>query len=249
MSALSSATVYALARQAGFSAATAPMMVAIAMAESGLDPAAVGDVGLEDATWGPSVGLWQIRSLKAESGRGTPRDATQLGDPAANARAAYSIAGGGRNLRPWSTYTNGTAQRQLSTVAAGLRGASASGAPGTFEATGWRDLLKVPGGIIRGQLGDPLGGAGDVVGGLAGGLGGALDTVTGIPSAITGGVNAVVGGAGRIAVTTLFLGAAAALVVLGLYRGVQPAVSKVRAQVDDTAGKAAGAAATAAVVA
>lgn len=78
--------------------------IAIAMAESGGDPGAVGDVGLQNATWGPSLGLWQVRSLKAETGKGTVRDANRLTDPAFNARAMYSISKGGKDWGPWSTW-------------------------------------------------------------------------------------------------------------------------------------------------
>ena len=79
--------------------------VAIAMAESrGGDPDAVGDVNLQDGMWGPSIGLWQIRSLKAESGKGTTRDATRLKDPAFNAKSMYAISSGGKSWNDWTVY-------------------------------------------------------------------------------------------------------------------------------------------------
>lgn len=78
--------------------------VAIALAESAGDPNAVGDVALQNATWGPSLGLWQIRSLKAETGKGTTRDANKLKDPKFNAKAMYEISGGGKNWGPWTTW-------------------------------------------------------------------------------------------------------------------------------------------------
>ena len=81
--------------------------VAIALAESEGRVNAEGDGALQDATWGPSIGLWQIRSLKAESGKGTPRDATKLKDPLFNARSMVAISGGGKNWKPWSVYTTG----------------------------------------------------------------------------------------------------------------------------------------------
>lgn len=113
MANLTMSQVYALALGAGFNTASATVATAIAQAESGLDPAAVGDVNLEDRTWGPSVGLWQIRSLKAASGTGTPRDATRLKDPAFNAAAAYAVSGGGKDFRPWSTYSRGQYKNYL----------------------------------------------------------------------------------------------------------------------------------------
>lgn len=81
--------------------------VAIAGGESGWRPSAMGDTTITDATWGPSVGLWQIRSLKAQSGTGAARDATKLTDPLFNARSMIEVSGGGQNWRPWSVYTSG----------------------------------------------------------------------------------------------------------------------------------------------
>src|SRR5205085_11165321 len=98
---------------AGFSAANAAVATAIALAESGGRTEAQGDLGLQNGTWGPSVGLWQIRSLKAETGKGTPRDASKLTDPQFNAQAAYVISNGGANFKPWTTYTNGAYKKKL----------------------------------------------------------------------------------------------------------------------------------------
>lgn len=75
---------------------------AIATAESGRDPGKVGDLSLQTAKWGPSIGLWQIRSLKAEQGKGTTRDADRLKDPMANARAMVEISKSGADWGPWS---------------------------------------------------------------------------------------------------------------------------------------------------
>lgn len=107
MSALAAESVAELALAAGFASGPAVVAVAIARAESGWRPDAVGDVALEDARWGPSVGLWQVRTLKAETGRGTVRDVEWLlADPAHQAAAALAISGGGRNFAPWSTFTS-----------------------------------------------------------------------------------------------------------------------------------------------
>lgn len=95
-----------LALEAGFSSGAAVVAVAIARAESGWRPDAVGDVQLETATWGPSVGLWQVRTLKAETGRGSVRDVDWLVEPAHQAAAAFAISDGGRNFAPWSTFTS-----------------------------------------------------------------------------------------------------------------------------------------------
>ena len=109
MSTLSPSQIYTLLLQGGFSPEHARTMTAIAQAESARNPAAVGDVSLENAKWGPSVGLFQIRTLKAETGTGSDRDIEHLmGNPAAQVKAALHISAGGRDFQPWSTYTHGT---------------------------------------------------------------------------------------------------------------------------------------------
>lgn len=101
--------VYALCRQAGFSPQAAVIMTAIAGAESGYDDANIGDVSLQNATWGPSVGLFQIRTQKNQSGTGGYRDASWLAQSDLNqAKAAYSISGGGANFSPWTVYNTGS---------------------------------------------------------------------------------------------------------------------------------------------
>lgn len=56
---------------------------------------AIGDLALMTAVWGPSVGCWQIRTLVAETGKGTVRDKLALlSSYAQQARGAYSISGG-----------------------------------------------------------------------------------------------------------------------------------------------------------
>jgi hypothetical protein len=84
-------------------------MTAIAMAESGGDPSAIGDVNLQDGTWGPSVGLWQIRSLNSEKGKGTTRDQIANMDPQVNANHARTIFLE-QGYGAWSTF-NGTRYR------------------------------------------------------------------------------------------------------------------------------------------
>jgi hypothetical protein len=99
------AQIGAYAYQAGVTSQSGlQAAIAIALAESSGNPNATGDVALQNATWGPSLGLWQIRSVKAETGKGTVRDANQLKNPAFNAKSMYSISGGGKNWSPWSTW-------------------------------------------------------------------------------------------------------------------------------------------------
>jgi len=110
MSAVDVAKVYA---QAGFTGDALVNMVAISRGESGWDPGANGDTSLTDGTWGPSVGLSQIRSLNDQSGTGGWRDGTRLADPLFNARAAYAISNGGTNFTPWTVWNEGIYQQYV----------------------------------------------------------------------------------------------------------------------------------------
>jgi hypothetical protein len=114
--------VYAVLIQAGFSPAAATTMTAIAGPESGYNDQDVGDVSLENSTWGPSYGLFQIRTQKAATGTGGVRDQTWLAASDLNqAKAAYSISSGGTNFSPWSTYNDGKYQSFLSGAAAAAK--------------------------------------------------------------------------------------------------------------------------------
>jgi hypothetical protein len=99
------AQIAGYAHSAGWTGSDLVVAVAVALAESSGNPSALGDVGAENAEWGPSVGLWQIRSLNAEKGKGTLRDEIANRDPQTNANHAYSIwktQGWG----PWSAHNN-----------------------------------------------------------------------------------------------------------------------------------------------
>jgi hypothetical protein len=133
------AQAYTLARNAGFDPAAAVVMAAIDMAESGLNPNATGDVALQTGTWGPSVGLAQIRSLKSQTGTGGTRDVTTLRDPAANMAAAYQISNKGKDFSAWTTYTSGKYRQFLTQANAGAAGGGAV-AP-TVKAVGLGDAL------------------------------------------------------------------------------------------------------------
>lgn len=72
--------------------------------ESNRWPTAVGDVHLADKKWGPSIGVWQVRTLHAQRGTGGPRDEAALrGDVDAQARAAVEVwrSQGGRAWTCW----------------------------------------------------------------------------------------------------------------------------------------------------
>jgi len=146
------------AYDAGFRGAALVTAVAVALGESGGRPGAAGDVGLQDAKWGPSLGLWQVRSLKDQSGAGSPRDGTRLTDPLFNAQAAFEISAGGSNWKPWTVFNTG-AHRQH--VAAAKQAAEAvSGGQkvdypsGPAQVEGGLDL-QVGGGTSAGGLDVP----------------------------------------------------------------------------------------------
>lgn len=84
--------------------AAAATALAIARPESRLNTDEVGDEHLTDETWGPSIGLWQIRSLHAHTGTGRVRDRRRLFDPEFNARSMAVISEGGSNWQPWSVW-------------------------------------------------------------------------------------------------------------------------------------------------
>lgn len=106
-----------VARQAGFSGASLVMAVAIAGAESRFKATATGDQHLQTNKWGPSVGLWQIRTLTPDYLQMEPvRDINKLYSPLANAKAAYAISKQGTDWSPWSTYAN-KAYQEFETIA------------------------------------------------------------------------------------------------------------------------------------
>ena len=126
--------------------------VAIALGESGGNTDAVGDVALQNGTWGPSVGLWQVRSLNAERGKGTTRDETKLRDPAFNARAMMSISGNGSNWNPWTVNNTGAYLLHMPAAQAGVK--SMGSAVSTLPAKSPIDDFGE--GVVEGFT-DPLG--------------------------------------------------------------------------------------------
>lgn len=109
--------LFNLARNAGLSPTPAVVAAAVALAESGGNPDAIGDESLQTSKWGPSVGLWQIRSLKAERGTGGTRDETRLRDPEFNAQSMVAIyRDAGSKFTPWSVFTSGRYRDHLNDV-------------------------------------------------------------------------------------------------------------------------------------
>lgn len=113
---LTAAQIAALAREAGFRGNDLTTAVAVALAESGGRPDAIGDTTLQNGTWGPSVGLFQIRSLHEQKGTGGVRDQAANLDPATNVRHAREIASTDRGWRHWSVVLHGTYKAHLATA-------------------------------------------------------------------------------------------------------------------------------------
>ncbi len=104
---------------AGFTGDAVATMTAIVLAESGGDPASLGDIALENSTWGPSVGLAQIRSLNSQKGTGGQRDEIANRDPATNLKNAYAISANGTRFGAWSTFSNGIYLKHMAAAKTG----------------------------------------------------------------------------------------------------------------------------------
>lgn len=113
---LTPAQIYSYAVGAGFTPAQAVTATAVAMAESGGNPAATAIVSNPAPGNLPetSYGLFQINTL------GNPQYANaDLTDPATNAAAAYAIfTAAGSSWNPWGAYTNGSYAQYLSAAQA-----------------------------------------------------------------------------------------------------------------------------------
>jgi cell wall-associated NlpC family hydrolase len=174
---LSGVVVAQHARAAGFSGDALVTAVAIAKAESGWNATAVGDTTLVSAKWGPSIGLWQVRSLNEQQGTGRERDQIALFDPSFNARSAYSISRGGTYWKPWSVYTSGAYRKHLAAARSAASDPVVAATPTTTPSLGAQPVQGL-------QLGGPalpitVGGA-PVAGSLAAALhGGSVDFTVG----------------------------------------------------------------------
>ena len=147
-----------LAKTVGFTGNAARIMGAIGYAESGGDPDILGDLGIQTDTWGPSVGLTQVRSLKAEDHTGRTRDRYSLTNPTFNLRSAYSISDHGTKFSPWTMYTNGRYQQYLGQIPALASGGVVKARPGgtlALIAEAGQDEAVVP--LPRGGDGASIG--------------------------------------------------------------------------------------------
>ncbi len=132
----------ALAQQAGFNSVTAPVMAAIALAESGGNPAAVGPTNRNGTK---DYGLWQINSVHKEL-----LHSNNWSDPAQNAHMAFLIWKS-QGLKAWSTYNSGSYRKFLNGANAGAAdlgggaaGADVSGSGSSQSSGGPFDSLVAP---------------------------------------------------------------------------------------------------------
>lgn len=138
----------------GWRGEAAAVALAVAKAESGqgapaghwCDIRALGDLTIQTDVYGPSVGAWQIRTVKADTGKGTTRDINAIfGNLPRQAQAAYTIVGGNtttgsakpnRGWGHWSTWKDGTFRRYLDTARAAVKRREAIGGGGSVAGGG-----------------------------------------------------------------------------------------------------------------
>lgn len=85
--------------------------IAVCLAESSGYTESLGDLLLVDAVYGPSVGLFQVRSFKNPGASG--RDRTLLLDPDVNVKFAYELWKN-KGWKPWGAYTSESYLKTLS---------------------------------------------------------------------------------------------------------------------------------------
>lgn len=142
MATLSDAQIATYARAAGFSGAGLVTAIAVALAESGGNPSAVGN-NRNGAGRVTSVdrGLWQINSVfHAEITNACAFD------PKCAAQAAFRISARGSNWTPWATFNSGAYRQFLAranTAAGG--GASVSALPSSTPPKSPSGVGGIPG--------------------------------------------------------------------------------------------------------
>jgi len=138
MPTLSIEQIAGYASAAGLSGEPLAISTAIGMAESHGDTDARGDTRLQSSTWGPSIGIWQIRSLNAQRNTGGLRDEVANLNPSNNARAMFAISEQGRNWHAWTAYNSGEYRAFL---AAARLAANSPAMPSGNASTGGVNLL------------------------------------------------------------------------------------------------------------
>jgi len=108
----------------GFRGKSLETAFAVALAESGGRAKAPGDLKIQNGTYGPSMGVFQIRSYKDPKKWGAAgqwRDGKRLNDPSFNLQAAWNISKQGTNWKPWTAYTSGSFSAYLDDAQAAAR--------------------------------------------------------------------------------------------------------------------------------
>lgn len=161
--------IYTLARKEGLSKGNAKIAAAVAMAESGGNPAAHNTTPPDN-----SYGLWQINMI---GGLGPARlkqfglsSNDQLFNPETNAKAMKAVSQTGRSFDAWSTYKDGAYHKFIGVnVTAGEKNVNSA----SWLASLLKDaaLAAIPGGALLGPVGGAIGGTKDALDRIADGLG------------------------------------------------------------------------------
>ncbi|MCW2498135.1 hypothetical protein [Jatrophihabitans sp.] len=257
---------YNALRDVGINPTLAATLTAIGGAESHWNTSAQGDLGIQTAKWGPSYGVWQIRTLKADTGKGTARDINFLRQGLfAQAAAVSQLVKNKSGLNQWSTYKNGSYKKftaQARTAAKGYTVPKAAAPKATTPAPDptYDNGNTWPGSPYAGKGGGG-GGGGAVAGGatsvgfLDGGVfpGGPLDPLNWAGSlggnVASSAAESVWGLVQPFAITAMFALGGIALVVVGLAVTAEPTRQRVESAIDDKKDDAASAAKALAVVA
>ncbi len=110
--------VLAALYQAGARGEQLITLAALTEGESGRQLAAIGDLEIQSGDWGPSRGVFQIRTLKSQTGTGKTRDILRVGTLEGGARSAVelwnqSIERGTPGGNPWTAYLLGWHQSYM----------------------------------------------------------------------------------------------------------------------------------------
>jgi len=215
--------IYAAELAAGFDPSAALIGTQIAEAESGGNPVALGDTSIEDGTWGPSYGLWQIRTVKGQTGQGGTRDISALSaGVSAQAAAEYQISRGGTDWSPWTTYRTGAYRRFASlaqSAAAAVGGPSSKSGSSSSAAGG----AAVP---VYSSQPFPTFGPGWLPWNLPSDVG----------NAIAGQASSTLSGVRQVALEAVVGLAGVGLVVAGLYALARPTIRRKTQEAEKLAG-------------
>lgn len=125
MATLDANAIAVLAYRAGWRGKDLAVSVAVALAESSGNPSAKNS-SAAGGQWGPAVGLWQVRCLVADKGKGTQRDELANLNPETNAKNAYAIWQS-QGWGGWSAHSNKSYLLYLTRATTAAAAVTASG--------------------------------------------------------------------------------------------------------------------------